>query len=84
MAGKKGMKWAPKLTSPTTLENLRQAIEAEKIIHALKNHALGNLEMTPSQVTAGLGLLKKQVADLTSVTGELNQNVSGEWTIKYE
>jgi hypothetical protein len=69
MAGKKGAKWAPRLVSPTTMEELRRACEAEKIIEALKNHALGQLEMGPSQVTAGIALLKKRLPDLTAIQG---------------
>ena len=78
MAGKKGAKWAPRLVSPTTLEQLRQACEADKIVEALKNHALGQLDMQASQVTAAIALLKKRLPDLTSVESKIDGQIKHE------
>lgn len=39
-------------------------IKASQLINALQKHVLGKNKMAPSQVTAGLGLLKKIVPDL--------------------
>lgn len=43
------------------------------IANRLTRHVLGKVEMTPSQVTAALGLLKKTLPDLsaTEISGEL-------------
>ena len=67
MAGKKGMKWAPKIHSPFNIEQLRISIQAEKLIEALRKHTLGGKEMSPSQVTAGLGLIRKVLPDMTAL-----------------
>jgi hypothetical protein len=77
MAGKKGMKWAPKIVSPTTIEHLRLAIEADKMIAALKDHALGIKEMSATQVTAALGLVRKVLPDKTETAH------SGESTVNH-
>lgn len=47
---------------------VRQKIRASQLINALQNHVLGKTEMTASQVTAGLGLLKKCIPDLQHST----------------
>lgn len=44
---------------------VREKIRASQIINALQNHVLGKRAMEPSQVTAGLGLLKKCIPDMT-------------------
>jgi len=53
---------------------VREKIKASQIINRLTNHVLGALEkpLDASQVTAGLGLLKKCVPDLsaTELTGK--------------
>lgn len=48
-------------------ETITKKINATKIINRLQGHINGNFKMDPSQVTAGLGLLKKVVPDLQSV-----------------
>ncbi len=45
----------------------RDKIQKSNILNALIEHAEGKREMSPSQVTAGLGLLKKALPDLNSV-----------------
>lgn len=37
------------------------------LINRLTDHVLGKVDMAPSQVTAGLGLLKKVIPDLAAV-----------------
>ncbi len=51
----------------------REAIQTSMIINRLTNHIDGKVEMTPTQVTAGLGLLKKTLPDLkvTDHIGEI-------------
>ncbi len=43
----------------------RVKIQNSNILNALIEHVEGTREMGPSQVTAGLGLLKKVLPDLT-------------------
>lgn len=45
----------------------RVKIQKSNVLNALIEHAEGRREMSATQVTAGLGLLKKSLADLTSV-----------------
>lgn len=46
----------------------RDKIKNSNILNALVEHVEGNREMSGSQVTAGLGLLKKIMPDLQAVT----------------
>lgn len=62
MAGVKGMHWRAS-TSPVYAESVRSRIRAGGIAKRLEGHVLGKVEMTSSQVTAALGLLKKVVPD---------------------
>jgi hypothetical protein len=50
-----------------TPEIVRQRIRTSMLLRRLTDHVLGKVEMAPSQVTAGLGLLKKTLPDLASV-----------------
>ena len=78
MAGKPGMH--KKAIHPIRAEEVRARIQASQIINRLTNHCLGEIEMTASQVTAGLGLLRKCVPDLTAVehSGEIKHNYVAE------
>lgn len=67
MAGKKGMRWARGLASPTRNEEVRKLINESEIIKALRDHVLGSKKMTdPSQVTAAVALLRKVLPDLAT------------------
>ena len=46
---------------------VREKIRASQLINALQNHCIGKKKMAASQVSAGLGLLKKCIPDLTNV-----------------
>jgi hypothetical protein len=46
----------------------RVKIQNSNVLNALIEHAEGRREMSSSQVTAGLGLLKKALPDLTTIT----------------
>jgi len=72
MAGKVGMH--KKVLHPGRLEEMRNKIQSTLIIKKLENHVLEGDEMTSSQVSAALGLLKKVVPDLSAVehSGEVN------------
>ena len=50
----------------------RVKIQNSNILNALIEHVEGKREMTGTQVTAGLGLLKKVLPDLSTVTVEGN------------
>ena len=65
MAGKAGMH--KKLLNPAAVEVIREKIQAEKLIKTLESHVLEDKEMSASQVSAALGLLKKRVPDLSAV-----------------
>lgn len=75
---------------PETAEQLRNQIRATQIVKRLAAFALGEndpqnnkpIEMTPHQVTAALGLLRKSVPDLASIEQHIEDSrervVSGE------
>ena len=46
----------------------RDKIKNSNILNALIEHVEGKRDMSPTQVTAGLGLIKKVLPDLQSVT----------------
>ena len=91
MAGKPGMH--KRLLNPARAEEIRQKIKTSLIIKKLEDHILSGQEMSASQVTAALGLLRKSVPDLAStelnMTGELKtisnepQQTTDEWADKY-
>jgi hypothetical protein len=45
----------------------RTKIQTSQLVNRLTAHVLGEVEMSPSQVTAGLGLLRKSLPDLATV-----------------
>jgi hypothetical protein len=45
----------------------RAKIKGGQLIERLQNHVLGKSQLDPSQVSAGLGLLKKIIPDLAAV-----------------
>ena len=47
-------------------DNTRAKIQASQLVNRLTSHALGMVEMTSTQVTAALGLLKKALPDLSA------------------
>jgi hypothetical protein len=49
-------------------EDTRARIQTLKLIRQLEAHALGKLELRPTQVSAALGLLKKALPDLGNVS----------------
>lgn len=49
-------------------ETHRDKIRKSNILNALIEHVQGERDMSASQVTAGLGLLKKALPDLSTVT----------------
>lgn len=65
MAGKKGMH--TRVLNPAAVERIRERIQSERIIKKLEDHILDAQEMSSSQVTAALGLLKKRIPDLAAI-----------------
>lgn len=49
-------------------DQVRAKIQTSQLINRLMGHVNGTVELTASQVTAGLGLLKKAIPDLAAVT----------------
>jgi hypothetical protein len=49
-------------------EVVRQRIQTSQLVNRLTDHAHGHVEMTSTQVTAALGLLRKSLPDLTAIT----------------
>lgn len=47
---------------------VRDKIQASQLINRLEDHALDGKEMSKSQVSAALGLLKKCIPDLSATT----------------
>jgi hypothetical protein len=47
-------------------DETRAKIQASQLINRLSEHVLGKCEMTATQVTAGLGLLRKVLPDLAA------------------
>ena len=78
MAGVKGMHKRAS-TSPAVADAIRSRIKAGQIADRLTKHALGEEEMTKTQVSAGLGLLKKVCPDLsaTELSSDPNKPVRG-------
>jgi hypothetical protein len=62
----------------------RDKIKNSNILNALIEHAEGRRDMAATQVTAGLGLLKKALPDLQAVEhsgpdgGPIQVNISGD------
>lgn len=51
----------------TLTESWREKIKTSMLINRLQDHVNGTVELTATQVTAALGLLKKTAPDLSSV-----------------
>lgn len=73
MSGVKGMHKRAS-TSPATADAIRSRIQAGVIADRLVKHVLGEQEMSKSQVSAGLGLLKKVCPDLAATEHSFDQD----------
>lgn len=51
-------------------ESHRSKIQIAQLLNRLQKHAMGEVDMTQTQVTAAFGLLKKALPDLQSVDPE--------------
>ena len=61
-------------------DKTRERIKTSMLINRLTSFVEGTVELTPAQVTAALGLMKKTLPDLQAVQheGELDHKVVGE------
>ncbi len=73
-------------------ERVRARIRTTQLTRRLTKHVLGKVEMSATQVTAALGLLKKTLPDLsaTELSGEIRQRdvsdqpiTEEQWTEQY-
>lgn len=63
----------------------RVKIQNSNILNALIEHAEGGREMLPTQVSAGLGLLRKVLPDLsaTTISGDENKPLKHSLEIRF-
>jgi len=54
-------------------DTVRAKIQASQLINRLQDHVDGKVELTNTQVTAALGLLKKSLPDLQAIEGPGDQ-----------
>jgi hypothetical protein len=69
---------APRIRKIRHDEETRAKIQASQLVNRLTNHALGEVELSPTQVRAIEILLKKTLPDLSAVEH------SGEMTLHHE
>ncbi len=62
--------------NPRHQEMVREKIRASQLVNRLEDHVFGEVEMTSTQVTAALGLLKKCVPDVTESKTEIETGES--------
>lgn len=60
-------------------QEVRDKIRASQLVNRLESHVLDGVEMTTSQVTAGLGLLRKCIPDISESKTEVDvgDNLTG-------
>ena len=75
-----------------TPEKVRERMRTTMLVRRLTKHVLGKVEMSSTQVTAALGLLKKTLPDLNAIehSGEIKQRdvsdqplTADEWENRY-
>lgn len=54
--------------NPRHSDMVRDKIRASQLVNRLEDHVLGEAELSATQVTAALGLLRKCVPDLSAQT----------------
>ena len=59
---------SPPNGKPWTPEIVRRRLRTSMIANRLTDHILGTVEMTSTQVTAALGLLRKTMPDLSAIS----------------
>ena len=63
-------------------DETRAKIKTSQLINRLEDHVFGDVELSATQVSSALGLLRKTLPDLSNVehSGELNTKRSSEMT----
>lgn len=56
----------------------RLKIQTSQLINRLQSHVFGKVEMSQTQVTAAMGLLKKTLPDLSATTIDANVHMTQE------
>lgn len=64
-------------------DETRAKIQTSQLINRLSDHVLGTVDLSPTQVTAALGLLKKTLPDLSQVDA-INENINTDFVIGAE
>ena len=59
------------------VQKTRDRIKTSMLINRLTDHVFGEVELSPSQVTAALGLIKKTLPDMqaTKLEGEITNKL---------
>jgi hypothetical protein len=59
-------------------QKTREKIQTSQLINRLTSHVLGEVDLSSSQVTAALGLIRKTLPDLqaTEYSGEIEGNLT--------
>jgi len=52
------------------IEEARSSIDARALVDVLERHALGEIKMSTSQVSAALALLKKVMPDISTLSSK--------------
>lgn len=65
-------------------EEHRDKIKNSNILTYLIDHVEGKREMSQSQVSAGVALLKKTLPDLSSIDGNLSADIGGAITFAWQ
>lgn len=60
----------------------REKIQTSMLVNRLQNFVEGKVELSPAQVTAALGLIKKTLPDLSSVEAKVDATLSYEDRLK--
>lgn len=64
--------------NPFNQESVKEKIQATQLVKRLQDHALGNIEMLPTQIDSAKFLLNKR---LSNAATEVKQELSGDLTI---
>src|SRR5882724_10547741 len=67
MAGKKGMRAHLVNLGTHSIDKIRSKIKTGVILDRVQKHILGEIEMSPTQMTAAQTLLRKVIPDLSAV-----------------
>lgn len=59
------------------IEEARSCIDVRRLIEALESHAMGEIKMTATQVSAALALLKKVMPDLSTSASKKGDEEKG-------